>query len=101
MSEQSWVNRILGRGAKDPQDPCTQPGASASGCAEARDRASDYLEGDVDVPVGTRIRQHLGLCTDCDSWVDSLKSTIDMLRGLPREEVPESLREKIRELPGE
>lgn len=64
-----------------------------------RENASDYIDGDSTPSLTHRIKDHLGLCKDCNGWVKSLVATIGFTRELPQEEVPESLKEKIRKIP--
>ena len=72
-------------------------GGHADGeCAEARANASDYVDGDIAPTLGDRIKRHLGMCQGCDSWVKSFGVTVRLLRTMPKEPPPESLRQSIR-----
>jgi predicted anti-sigma-YlaC factor YlaD len=86
-----WYRRIFGRSLA--------PGGSlAHGeCAEARANASGYVDGDIAPTLGDRIKRHLGVCQGCDGWVKSLGATVGLLRALPKEQPPESLRQAIRD----
>ncbi len=65
-------------------------------CAEARVNASDYFDGDIAPTLGERIKRHLGMCQGCDSWVKSFGATVGLLRTIPKEQPPESLKQSIR-----
>jgi predicted anti-sigma-YlaC factor YlaD len=65
---------------------------------EVRENASDYIDGDSAVSLAQRVKNHIGLCDHCDGWVKSLATTVGLIRQLPQEEVPPSLRQKIRSI---
>ena len=92
----SWIDQLIGRDVTHtPDDPCAE---GMGDCEEVLDNASDFIDGQVSQKLTTRIRHHLGLCTDCNSWVTSLAHTVGLLRQVPQQEVPNSLREKISRL---
>ncbi len=92
----SWIDKLIGRDVQHgPDDPCAE---GMGDCGEVRDNASDFVDGEVSPRLTTRIRHHLGLCTDCDGWVTSLAQTVGLIRQVPQERVPDSLREKIRKI---
>ena len=99
----SWLSRLLGRSNDQipaEVDPCDDPSLrSEVHCSEVRAHASDYIDGDSAPSLAHRIKAHLGLCSECNGWVRTLAATIGFTRDLPQEEVPESLKEKIREIP--
>jgi len=101
----SWLSRLLGRSPNDiPEkvDPCDDPSLrSEIDCGHVRDSASDYIDGDAAPSLAIRIKSHLGLCGDCNGWVKTLAATVGFTRDLPPEEVPDSLRQKIRNIPGD
>jgi predicted anti-sigma-YlaC factor YlaD len=63
------------------------------------DSASDYIDGEIPTTISERIKQHLGICSDCDSWVKTLAATVGLIKEVPQEEVPDSLMSKIRDIP--
>lgn len=92
-SSASWIDKLIGRDVQhSPDDPCAE---GMPDCDEVRDNASDLIDGEMTARLTTRLRHHLGLCTDCDSWVASLAQTVGLLRQIPQQEVPDSLRDKI------
>ncbi len=87
MSKLPWYRRAFGRGAGHLQH-CE--------CEEVHAHASDYLEGDAPAPLVDRIKRHIGLCRDCDGWVNTLKATVGVLKALPSEPPPDSLKDRVR-----
>jgi predicted anti-sigma-YlaC factor YlaD len=63
---------------------------------EAREHASDYLDGDAPAPLKERIRLHLEECPDCRGFIGTLRATIAALRNLPTVEPPPSTEERIK-----
>ena len=53
---------------------------------------SAYLDGQVTAAEAERIRGHLDTCEECRAEVDSMRSTVDLLRSLPQLDVPRSFR---------
>ena len=66
-------------------------------CGEVRDLASDYLEDDVDGSVRGRIAIHLGQCSVCKAFVETLRATISLLGSFEREEAAPSLQGYVRD----
>lgn len=68
-------------------------------CDEVRKRASDYLESDLSEEEREWIQKHLELCLNCNSFMDTLRSTISMLGELPSKAIPNRLKEKLLRIP--
>lgn len=106
MSEdsRSWLSRLLGRQANNipPQtaDPCADPDLMSAevDCGQVHATASDFIDGDSPTSFSDRVKEHLGLCDDCDGWMKSLATTVGLIREIPQEDVPDSLKEKIRDI---
>jgi hypothetical protein len=95
-SSMSWIDKLIGRDEKhSPDDPCAD---DMGDCGEVRDNASDFIDGDVPASLTSRIRHHLGLCNDCDGWMTSLAQTVGLVRQTPQHSVPDSLKEKLKNL---
>lgn len=95
-SSVSWIDKLIGREVKhSPDDPCAE---GMPDCDEVHDNASDFIDEDATPRLTTRIRHHLGLCTDCNGWVTTLAHTVGLLRQVPQREVPDSLKRKISEI---
>ncbi len=66
-------------------------------CREVRERSSDLIDGDIDDPTEQRIKGHLGRCGPCNSFINTLRATVAMLRSTPKEEPSEDFRAKVLE----
>ena len=99
----SWLGRLLGRFSNQipaDVDPCDDPSMQSEvGCSEVMAHASDYIDGDSSPSLTHRIKDHLGLCRDCNGWVKTLAATVGFTRELPQQEVPDTLKKKIRNIP--
>ena len=62
-----------------------------------RDLASDYIDGEVDDDTAAKVEDHLERCGLCQSFFNTLKATIGLLRSSERHEAPDSLPDRIRE----
>ena len=67
-------------------------------CGELRENGSDYIDGECEEEIHSQIKNHLGLCNDCDGWLKSLAMTVGLMRDTPKVEVPESTMERIRSI---
>ena len=56
-----------------------------SGCAEARERLDDYVEGALEGEERERIAAHLETCAECRSEAEGLASLLAKSAALPRE----------------
>ncbi len=66
-------------------------------CVETRKNASAYLDGDLPASRMERMRRHLASCGPCRNFVDTLTSTMRVLRAMPRHEATQSLKNSILE----
>ncbi len=94
----SWIDKLIGRDEiHSPDDPC---GEGMGDCTEVHDNASDFIDGEATTKLTTRIRHHLGFCTNCNGWVTSLAQTVGLVRQSRQRPVPDSLLEKLKNLGG-
>lgn len=92
----TWIDKLIGRDeTHSPDDPCAE---GMGDCGDVRDNGSDFIDGEVNPKLTTRIRHHLGLCNDCNGWMTSLAQTVGLVRQSPQHEVPDSLKDKLRNL---
>lgn len=95
----SWIDKLIGREeSHSPDDPCAE---GMGDCNEVHDNVSDFIDGEVPSKLTSRIRHHLGFCDDCDGFVTSLAQTVGLVRQSPQHDVPDSLKESIRNLKDE
>jgi len=66
-------------------------------CQEVRRVSSDYLEEDLPPQRMSAVHSHLSNCGPCKAFVDTLSSTIGMLKRLPRVSAPDSFKQSVME----
>ena len=66
-------------------------------CLEVRDLSSDYIDGDLDEDIENRIKAHVGWCGPCNSFINTLKATVDLLRSTPRQDAPGDFRQRLQD----
>ena len=64
-------------------------------CREIFARLSEYLDGELDPAFCSRLEEHMGDCPPCEAFLESLRRTVDLTRGLPRQELPEELKQTL------
>ena len=57
--------------------------------------SSDYLDGELEPSLRQKIRAHLAECPACAAFVNTLKATIDILRGAPPQPIPSGYKSRI------
>ena len=82
----SWLRRLWPR----------RGAAREARCPEVRREASALLEGGLPPEREGALRRHLARCAPCRAFLEGLKSTVDLLRGMPPRAAPPSLRDAIR-----
>jgi hypothetical protein len=95
LTSQPWYARIFGSRRKQR----TLHGGHAKSCMEVREHASEFMDADAPQPLAERIKRHLGICDGCDSWMKTLGITVGLLKTMPKEQPPDSLKQKIRAIP--
>ena len=61
-------------------------------CQEVVAVASEYLEGTLTPEAMTALEVHLNFCDGCSGFVDQVRTTAALARGLPVEQIPEDVR---------
>ena len=64
-------------------------------CEEARMLSSDYLDGELEPGLRQKIRAHLAECEACSAFINTLRATIDILRGAPPQPAPDGYKSRI------
>jgi|GEM_PF-587607 hypothetical protein len=94
------VDRQTDWTGRDEKHSPGDPSAEGIGdCGEVRDNASDFIAGEVAMPLTSRIRHHLRFWNDCDGSMTSLAQTVGLARRAPQHNVPDSLKEKLKNIP--
>jgi predicted anti-sigma-YlaC factor YlaD len=65
-------------------------------CDELRANASDLIDGECDEELVLKLEAHLTECTDCEGWTESLRSTIELLQNVPKQDAPDEIMAKIK-----
>ncbi|MDA0770456.1 MAG: hypothetical protein BZY79_04250 [SAR202 cluster bacterium Casp-Chloro-G4] len=81
------VSRIAGFFRRNDMDP---------DCTEARESSSDFLDEDLDESMASRISEHLGRCGPCNSFIQTMKATVALLRATPQEKAPPNFAERLK-----
>ena len=66
-------------------------------CEEVRGLSSDYIDEELDQATTDNLSSHLDWCGPCNAFVNTLRATVRMLRGMPKSEAPSGLRQRVRE----
>ncbi len=64
-------------------------------CGKLIQNISDYIDGEVDESICSELKEHLADCDNCRIMVDTLKQTFFLCRGGRRENLPESLQNRL------
>jgi Putative zinc-finger len=64
-------------------------------CQEVVTLASEYLAGAMTAAQMTAFELHLNFCDGCSSFVDQVRETAAIARGLPVEEIPDEVQAKL------
>jgi anti-sigma factor RsiW len=57
-------------------------------CVELAERVSEYLDGELPLELKLAVEEHVGTCSNCEKFVDSLRRTRDLAHLLPVVELP-------------
>ncbi len=64
-------------------------------CGKLIQNISDYIDGEVDESLCSELEEHLTGCDNCRIMVDTLKQTFFLCRDGKKENLPESLQNKL------
>lgn len=65
-------------------------------CKQATSLILDYLTGELDPKTARLFEEHLMVCPDCVSFLNSYKETIKFTRSLSYEDIPSEMKKRIR-----
>ena len=65
-------------------------------CKQATALILDYLTGELDPKTARLFEEHLMVCPDCVSFLNSYKETIKFTRSLSYEDIPSEMKKRIR-----
>ncbi len=64
-------------------------------CNKARENLSAYLDGELNPGEAGALKEHLEGCSACSAELESLRSTVALVRSLPRAQAPAVLRQRV------
>ena len=82
------VSRLIGIFRRRDIDP---------DCEEVRELSSDYLDDDLEQASANQVTEHIKGCPPCNSFINTLKATIGLLRGTPRQDPPADFKERLKQ----
>ena len=66
-------------------------------CKEVRRLSSDYIDGELDQATAARVKTHLDWCPPCTAFINTLRTTVGLLRATPKRAAPSDFRQRVRE----
>lgn len=66
-------------------------------CKKIMECLSDYMDGEASEQLCKMVEKHIEECEECKCMVENIKITIEMLRALPEEEIPEDIEKSVLE----
>ena len=57
-------------------------------CQTVVELLTDYLEGALDPTTCARVEHHLSLCPPCATYLDQLRTTMELVGRLPEDTLP-------------
>lgn len=70
-------------------------GPGSRECRELFALLSEYLDGEMDPEICGHLEQHMGECTPCQAFLESLRRTVALLNRLPEDPLPDSMRRDL------
>jgi predicted anti-sigma-YlaC factor YlaD len=64
-------------------------------CADIVKLVTDYLEGRLTRAERLRFEGHVAICPPCRSYLDQMRTTVELVGGLREEDVPPELEEHL------
>lgn len=66
-------------------------------CKQITELSSEYIEKSLAESLMDKVQRHLSFCPPCGNFIDSLRKTVHLLRGLPKEDVPPGAQERLKQ----
>ena len=80
----SWVSRLF-------------PRRRGHDCTEILKHSSDIVDGVINPETAARLKPHLDWCPPCRAFLNTLRTTVNLLGSLKGSECPPAFRERLRE----
>ena len=81
--------------AAQPRSTTAGVGVAEISHRAIRDLLGDLVDGSLDERERGRVERHLDNCPACRSWYDTLHTTVDAVRSLPREAASRGLKARL------
>lgn len=82
------VSRLTGIFRRRDMDP---------DCKEVREVSSDFLDEELDQASASQVTEHIKGCPPCNSFINTLKATIGLLRATPKQNAPADFKERLKQ----
>ena len=79
----SWVSRLF-------------PRRRGSDCTEVLKLSSDIVDDEIDPQTAARLKSHLDWCPPCRAFLNTLRTTVNLLGSLKGSECTPAFRERLR-----
>ena len=66
-------------------------------CEHVRNVSSEFIDGELSEPEEARVEKHIRWCPPCNALINTLRTTVDLLRASPKREAPDELRQRLRD----
>jgi hypothetical protein len=66
-------------------------------CRRVTSLILDYLTGELDHVTARSFEEHLMICPDCVSFLNSYKKTIEFTRSLRYQDIPNEMKKRLRQ----
>jgi predicted anti-sigma-YlaC factor YlaD len=63
-------------------------------CNEILHLLDDHLNGTLDKSISLEVENHITICTDCTAFLNTYKTTVNLIKDLKGEEVPSTFLSK-------
>ena len=67
----------------------------ALSCQELIELVTGYVEGTLSPADRTRFESHLGVCADCQHYLDQMRQTILLVGALAEQDIPDDAKERL------
>jgi anti-sigma factor RsiW len=64
-------------------------------CRELLDQLSEYIDGELEDALCTKLEAHLAQCTNCRVMVDTLRKTITLYHAQAPAELPSDVEDRL------
>jgi predicted anti-sigma-YlaC factor YlaD len=90
----AWFRRLFTWASTKKKQPGTTP-PNGLACQEVVELVTDYLENALLPEKRAQLEEHLAGCEGCMNYIEQVRLTISMLRGLTREPVFPETKEEL------